>query len=160
MKRWLPHPILMLILWLAWLCLQPMLTVANVLVGAALSVLLARLWARLDPPQVRMRHGSQLLRLGARVVVDIVRSNWAVARLILARRNVGSAFVDIDLDIHQPAALALLACIVTATPGTIWVRHDAHHRRLTIHVLDETTVPAMVHNIKHRYEPPLREVFR
>ncbi len=159
MKRWLPHPLMAAALWLAWLVLQQSLAPGTVLVGAILALLITQLWARLDPPRVRMRHVGKLALLAARVGMDILASNWAVARLIVTRHPYTPAFVAIDLDVDRPAALAVLACIITATPGTIWASHDARRRRLLIHVLDAASADQLVANIKQRYEPPLKEVF-
>ncbi len=160
MKRRLAHPLLVSVLLLTWLVLQQSLAAGTILVGLVIALGLSRLWTRLDAPRVHVRHVGKLLLLGLRVVVDIVASNWAVARLIVTRRKHASAFVAIDLELQQPAALAVLACIITATPGTIWVSHDSRLRRLTIHVLDVASREQLVHNIKQRYEPALREVFR
>ena len=55
---------------------------------------------------------------------------------------------------------ALLACIITATPGTIWVSHDPGRRVLVIHVLDLVDESTWVANIKRRYERPLLRIFR
>lgn len=159
MKRWLAHPLLIVMLLLAWLVLQQSLAVGTILIGLVIGLGLSRLWTRLDAPRVRVRHVGKLMLLGCRVVVDIIASNWAVARLIVTRRPHASTFVAIELEVEQPAALAVLACIITATPGTIWVSHDSHLRRLTIHVLDIASREQLVRNIKQRYEPPLREVF-
>lgn len=159
MKRWLAHPLLIATLLLAWLALQQSLAAGTILAGLVIGLGLSRLWSRLDAPRVRVRHAGKLLALGLRVVVDIIASNWAVVRLIVTGRPHTSAFMAIELEVEQPAALALLACIITATPGTIWVSHDSHLRRLTIHVLDIATREQLVRNIKQRYEPALREVF-
>ena len=40
------------------------------------------------------------------------------------------------LDLGNPYGLAVLACIITSTPGTLWVNFDAAKRILIIHVLD------------------------
>lgn len=160
MKRWLPHPLLAATLLLTWLLLQQSLAPGTWLIGVLLALLLSRLWARLEAPDVRLQHMGKLLILGVRVCIDIVASNWAVARLIATRRPHASEFVAIPLQVEHPAALAMLACIITATPGTIWVSHDSRRRQLIIHVLDKASAPQLVRNIKQRYEPSLREVFR
>jgi multicomponent K+:H+ antiporter subunit E len=158
-KRWLPHPFLTAALWLAWLILQQSLAPGTLIIGAVLAWAIAKLWARLEPPRVNMRHVGKLVLLAIRVGIDIVLSNWAVARLIVTGRRHVSRFVAIDLDVRQRPALALLATIITATPGTIWVSHDSRRHRLIIHVLDGAAAEQLVANIKQRYEPALREVF-
>ena len=71
-----------------------------------------------------------------------------------------SGFVTIPLEVTHPYALALLACIITATPGTIWVSHDSLRQVLVIHVLDVVDESVWIANIKRRYEQPLLQIFR
>jgi multicomponent K+:H+ antiporter subunit E len=91
-----------------------------------------------------------------------VRSNFAVARIVLAGlggRKVHSGFVKIPLTLTDPHGLAVLAVIVTSTPGTVWVDHDAATSTLTVHVLDLVDESAWVAWIKDTYERLLLEIF-
>jgi multicomponent K+:H+ antiporter subunit E len=87
------------------------------------------------------------------MLVDIIRSNFAVARIVLSldRRDRHSGFVSIPLDLRDSYALAVLACIITSTPGTIWVDFNSSNRVLLIHVLDLIDEDAWVRTIKNRY---------
>src|SRR5699024_12120007 len=116
MKRRLAHPLLVVMLLLAWLMLQQSIAIGTILIGLIIAWGLSRLWIRLDAPRVRVRHPGKLLVLGFRVIVDVVASNWAMGRLIVTRRTHTYAFVVIDLQVEQPAALAVLACVIPATP--------------------------------------------
>lgn len=103
-----------------------------------------------------------MLVLAGRVAGDIVRSNIAVARLILtdgrgSRRR--SGFVRIPLKLTEPNALAVLAVIVTATPGTAWLDFDPGTRVLLLHVFDLIDEDDWIEIITHRYEAPLLEIF-
>src|SRR6185312_766490 len=71
-RRWLPHPLMAGFLLLVWLLLQRCLA-------------LGRAWAfgKLQPPRARLRGAWRLLPLALRVVHDIVRSNLAVAGVVL-----------------------------------------------------------------------------
>lgn len=160
MSRRLAHPVLVLLLALTWLLLQPASTPAAVLVGLACAWLISRLWHRLHPPPPRLRRLRRAPRLFRHVLVDVVRSNIAVAHIVLGRRReVTSGFVHIPLELTNPWALALLATIITATPGTIWVSHNSRRGMLVIHVLDLVDKAAWIHHIKTRYETPLLEMF-
>jgi len=55
--------------------------------------------------------------------------------------------------------LATLACIITSTPGTLWVDFNEASGTLTIHVLDLVDETEWVRTIKGRYERPLLEIF-
>ena len=63
------------------------------------------------------------------------------------------------LELRDPRGLAVLACIVTATPGTSWARYDAAGNRVTIHVLDLVDAEAWIREFKGRYERRLLEIF-
>ncbi len=161
MRRWFPHPLMSAFLALAWLLLQRSVAPADVVTGLILGTGLALAFDRLGASAVRVRRPGTLLRLGGRVLLDIARSNLAVAAIIvLNRRPVSSGFVRIPLQLTDPYALAMLACIITATPGTIWVSHDSTQRVLVIHVLDLIDEASWIRTIKQRYEQPLLEIFR
>ena len=90
-----------------------------------------------------------------------MRSNIAVARIVLhgGRRDRTAGFLDIPLELRDPAGLALLACIVTATPGTAWAGYDAERGVLTLHILDLIDEADWIRIIKGRYESRLMEMF-
>ena len=93
-------------------------------------------------------------------MLDIWRSNIAVARLILRPdhpRRV-SGFVVVPLELRNPAGLAILACIVTSTPGTAWVEHNSESNKLLLHVLDLVDEAHWIDLIKNRYERLLLEI--
>lgn len=161
MTRWLPHPWFALWLLVVWLLLQQSLAAPTIVLGIVLALALSWALAKLDLPRVRVRSLGTLLVLLVRVFGDIVRSNIAVAKIVVSPRpRYISGFVTIPLEATSPYALALLACIITATPGTIWVSHDSQRRELVIHVLDLVDEPAWIANIKRRYEQPLLRIFR
>jgi multicomponent K+:H+ antiporter subunit E len=85
----------------------------------------------------------------------------AVARIVLGlRRGERTAgFLTLPLELRDPRGLAVLACIITATPGTSWARYDAAGNAVTIHVLDLTDEARWVREFKARYERRLLEIF-
>ena len=160
-RRWLPYPILSALLLLIWLLLNQSVAPGTILLGALLGVALAKVFGLLRPPKARLRHYPLLGRLFVRVVCDIVRSNIAVARIILRRDSrMQSGFVAIPLTLTDHHGLAVLACIITSTPGTIWVSYDSSANILLIHVLDLVDEASWIDSIKQRYERPLLEIFQ
>ncbi|MFY0583914.1 Na+/H+ antiporter subunit E [Cystobacter fuscus] len=91
----------------------------------------------------------------------MLRSNAEVAWVILTRRSRGirSGFVLIPLELRDPNGLAVLAMIVTFTPGTAWAQLSADNRVLLLHVFAIQSEADLVAFIKQHYERPLREVF-
>ena len=146
-----------------WLLLNQSLAPGHVLLGAALALGGELAFARLRPPAKRVRFRPRaLLELLCIVLADIVRSNLAVARIVLglhrAKRTAG--FLSMPLELRDPRGLAVMACIITATPGTSWARYDAARNILTIHVLDLVDEAAWIRLFKHRYERRLLEIFQ
>lgn len=161
MRRWLPYPALSGFLLVIWLLLNQTLAPGQFVVGAILGVVLARIFRLLDAPTLGVRNPHKLLVLAARVSLDVVRSNYAVAKLIVRgqSRAVKSGFVSVPLRLTNPYALAVLACIITSTPGTIWVSYDAGRNILLIHVLDLVDEMVWIGTIRDRYEHLLLEIF-
>jgi multicomponent K+:H+ antiporter subunit E len=161
MKRLLPHPLLSLALAAAWLLLNLPLAPTDVIAAAVVAVGGGALYAvvRVPAAPARLRVGVAL-ELLALLAADVVQSNLAVARLVLApRRGRVAGFVTVPLELAHPVGLAALACIVTSTPGTSWGGYDAARSLLTIHVLDLVDERAWVEDFKRRYERRLLEIF-
>lgn len=159
MRRWLPYPILSLALVAAWLLLNQSVAAAHILLGVALGIAGGRILGALQPPHRRPRRAAVAIELFFLVLADIVRSNIAVARIVLnpgQQRTAG--FLSLPLELRHPAGLAAVACIITATPGTSWARYDAARNIVTIHVLDLLDEEQWIHIFKQRYERRLREI--
>jgi len=60
---------------------------------------------------------------------------------------------------RSPHGLSALACIVTATPGTVWADYDAQSGTMLLHVLDLVDEEAWVRTIKDKWERRLMEIF-
>jgi multicomponent K+:H+ antiporter subunit E len=160
MTRLLPYPLLAASLFIMWLLLNG-LSAGHVLLGIIVALVASRLMAALEPAKPRLRRWRQIPQLVFRVAVDIVLSNIAVALLILlGRRGRGAAgFVVIPLKLRDRMALAILACIISSTPGTAWVEYHPGSGRLRIHVLDLADEQHWIELIQGRYESLLLEIF-
>jgi multicomponent K+:H+ antiporter subunit E len=162
MRSFLPYPLLTLGLLLMWLVLNDSIASAHVLMGLLMGLVGGAVYARLEPPRGRV--GKSLVPAAMLiwlVVVDIIRSNIAVLRIALrlpAPRRV-AGFLAIPLELRDPRGLAVLAGIVTATPGTSWAHYEAAANVLTLHVLDLVNEEAWVRQFKDRYERRLMEIF-
>jgi multicomponent K+:H+ antiporter subunit E len=159
--RWLPFPLVSAFLLVMWLLLNQSLSPGHLILGCILALVGSVGLAALDLPPARLRRPWAAGQLAWLVLVDIIRSNFAVARIILnpGQRTGTSGFLRIPLDLRDSYALAVLACIITATPGTIWVSFDSDKRLLLIHVLDLIDESAWIRTIKNRYERLLLEIF-
>jgi len=160
MRRFLlPFPFLALALFAMWVLLTGF-SPGHALLGGLVAVLVSRSMLALKPGATAFRLALPVLRLAGLVSADIVRSNIAVARIVLFNRSDRkSGFLHLPVDLRNPHALAVLAIIITATPGTLWVQHDARRHMILIHVLDLVDEQEWVRIVKQRYERELMEVF-
>lgn len=160
MSRVLPYPVLAAALLAMWLLLTSF-SLGQLLLGSAVAVIASRAMAALQPSKPRLRRWQLAPRLLGIVTLDILRSNAAVASIILQGRHRErvSGFVTIPLELRDRTALAVLACIVTSTPGTAWIEYAPDSGILLIHVLDLVDEEEWVALIKNRYEALLMEIF-
>lgn len=161
LRRVVPSPLLSLALLGLWLLLNRSLSAGHVLLACGLALAVPLVTSGLRPLPVRIRKPGTVLRLGFTVVADTVRSNLAVARLLLmpSRRRHPAGFVHVPLDMRDPNALAVLATIVCITPGTAWAELSLDRSMLLLHALEVDDPAAMAADIKRRYEAPLMEIF-
>jgi multicomponent K+:H+ antiporter subunit E len=157
-KRRLPHPVVSGLVLAVWLGLHASLAPIHVAGGVLLAVLVPRLLHRSLNGMGRVRRPGVALRLAGVVLWDIVTANVAVARRVLGPMSrLRPGFIEVPLDLAHPDAIALLASIIAITPGTVVA--DIDEARILVHVLDLADPGALVSEIKHRYEQPLKEIF-
>jgi len=160
MSRWLPHPLATTILSIAWLVLLNGISAANVLLGVMLGVAIPLFTRRFADRATRLRRPVAVVRLTATVLWDIVVANLSVARLVLGPiGRIRPRFIEVPLDLEHPNAAALLASIITMTPGTVSCDVSVEGRRIIVHGLDVDDPDQVVQQIKSRYERPLQEIF-
>lgn len=164
MSRWLPHPLMSLVLFVSWLLLAMSVGAGQVLLAAAFALAIPLATRRLAPHPARITRPWTVVKLGLVVLGDIVVANVEVARLILGPEiAIRPRFVWVPLSVRHPNAIAALAGIITMTPGTLSSDLSADRRHLLVHAFnapDEAAEAALVAQIKSRYEAPLMEIFR
>lgn len=158
--KWLPHPILSLALAALWLLLNNTAAPGHVLLGVVLGLALPLVIRRFWSGRMTVHRPAALFRLLPVVLVDIVTANLAVAALILNPvRTPQPRFLRFPLELEDRYAIALLAGIITLSPGTVSAELSPDRRYLLIHGLNIPDEQAAVAHIKARYEAPLKEAF-
>jgi multicomponent K+:H+ antiporter subunit E len=158
-----PSPWLSLSLFIAWLMLNESASAGHLLLGAALALGLPHLTDRLRPDRPRLARWIDMTHLVGVVLRDIVKSNIAVARLILGPESrIQPRFVWLPLTIRDPHGIVVLAGVITMTPGTLSADLSDDRRCLLIHAFDvddEAAEAALIADIRARYEAPLIRIF-
>lgn len=145
-----------------WLLLNQTLSLGHVVLGLVLAAGVAWASGVLRPLRPRIRNAGLAFVLLAFALHDVVRSSFGVARIVLGLvrdRRVRSGLVTIPLELEDPHGLAVLASIVTSTPGTVWVDLDVPNSTVTLHVLDLRDEQDWIDWIKNRYERLLLRIF-
>lgn len=142
----------------AWLLLNGSISPGQIILGAVVATIACWMTMPLVPPKSQVSNLATIAALILAVVADVVKSNIAVLRLVLSGRTARSAFVDIPLELTDENGLAILACIVTATPGSAWIQHNSARNVVTIHVLDTEDPDAWAAEFKQTYEQRLVEI--
>lgn len=161
MSRLIPHPLLSLGLLAMWLLLNRV-SPGHLILGSAIALVAGWAMGAIRPERLHIRRPFRMLWLALQVGIDIIRSNIAVAILILTGGRHGrrrSGFVAIPLRLQDPAALAVLSMIITATPGTAWLDYDPDSGILLLHVFDLIDPQEWQDLIRNRYEAQLMEIF-
>ena len=162
MSRFLPYPLLWIAMLALWLLLSGSIGVGQILLGVVIATLACWAMRRLEPAKPRIRHPWLIVEVLAILALDILRSNVAVFLLILrpGPQRHQPRFLVIPLELREPNALAILACIVSATPGSAWLDYDVAAGAVTIHVLDVPDEAAWIAAFKQQYEQRLLEIFQ
>jgi len=161
MSRLVPHPVLSLLLLLMWLLLTRF-SPGHLVLGSIIGLVAGWALSGLHPQGPRLRRWDLIAKLAAIVSYDIIRSNVAVAWLIATGGRNGkrrSEFIEIPLELRSQGALAILAIILTATPGTAWLEYKPSTGTLLLHVFDLVDEATWRDLIKNRYEALLLEIF-
>lgn len=160
MRRLIPYPGLAASLFVMWLLLAQSVSPGQLMLALLVAVLATWATAALKPRPSPVRSWGKVLELATIVIPDVLRSNLAVAGIVLSgRADRTSSFIKLRLELRNEMALTILALIITATPGTAWVQFDRTTGSLLIHVFDLVDEEEWIELLKTRYEALLIEIF-
>lgn len=155
----LPHPRLSVLLFAVWLLATNVWSPGAALMAGIIAWGIPWLTREFWPHAPTPRH--PLLAFGLFLVFffDIVIANFSVAlRVVRANHHLRPAFVELPLDLQDDFGIAILAAMITLTPGTVSADVSPDRKFLFIHVLDTSDPPMIVRKIKSRYEARLARI--
>ena len=161
LKKFLPHPHLTLLLTVVWLLLANAYTVNSLVFGLLMGLVIPWITAPYWPDRPVIRNVPGIIEYIAIVIWDIIKSNIAVAKIVLFVPNdkLRPAWVTVPLDLHEPEAITDLAGTITMTPGTLTAELAADEHSLLVHCLHAPDPDGVRDEIKERYERRLKEIF-
>ncbi len=160
-QRWLPHPLLTLVLVLLWMALVNEYSHGSLLLAMLLGIAIPIYTSNFWPDRPMIRSPFRALWFIAIVIWDILVANLTVAWAILFRPNhqLRTRWLVVPLELTSAEAITTLAATITLTPGTVTSDLSQDGRFLLVHCLDVADPEAEVARIKHRYEARIKAIF-
>ena len=160
-RRLIPHPLLSLTLVLVWLGLVNKFTLGNLILGAAVGLVIPMVTAAYWPNRPSIGRPLKIAEYVAVVMWDIIMANVQVAMIILFRRepDIRSHWIPIPLELKSAEAITVLAGTITMTPGTVSAMLSADCGSILVHCLHTDDPDDVRESIKSRYERRLMESF-
>lgn len=146
---------------LAWMALTADWSLSAAVFSIGLGWLLLR-WARpLGGQGFRRVRLSRLPGFVLFLLKEIVIANLKVAQAVLAPEGrLRPAIVALPLDLEREAEIALLANLITLTPGTLSLEVAPDRRTLYVHAMACDSPDALRLEIRQGFERRIREVFQ
>lgn len=99
------------------------------------------------------------LELAAIFGRELVKSSVAVARAAFARHpQTASAIIAVPIVVRTDLGIAVLANLVTLTPGTCSLHVSEDRRTLYVHALDAPDAQAIAADIRTVFEDRIRRI--
>ena len=160
MRKFFPHPLLSVALFIAWLLLNNTLAFGHVMLGILLALIIPYMSASFWPESICVKKPVVFLRFIALLLYDIVVANITVALQVLGEnKKLSPCFITYPLSIQNQLGISVLASTISLTPGTVSCDLSPDQNTLLIHALSAKDTSKVIEHIHNRYEKPLMEVF-
>lgn len=152
--------LLNILLALAWVALTGQLTPLNFGFGFTVGYLLLWLGRRAVGQTSYFKKVWLVIRFAGYFLWQLVLSNLRVTTEILTpAHTMRPAVVAVPLDITRPAAVTLLANLITLTPGTLSLDVSPSGETLYVHAMHVRDAASFQREIKHGFERYIKEIF-
>jgi len=161
-NRWLPHPLMSLVLIVVWMLLVNTVTFGHLFLGTLLGIAIPWFTNRFWPERPKIANPLLLFRFFfITFVTDVIVANITVVRLFFLPdiSKLRPGFIEVPLDTQDPMVITILASVISLTPGTVSAEVSEDRQTLIVHGLDVSDETLAVQTIKTRYEAPLKEIF-
>lgn len=160
MQRFLPHPLLTLLLAIIWLLLANTIAAGEIVMGILLGWAIPFFALQFWPDKLQVHKPLTLLKFAYILLHDIIEANFIVALRILGRpEKLRPAFIVVPIDLNSDFAMSILANTTCLTPGSLSALLAPDRKSILVHAMDVEDEAAFIHTIKTRYEQPLKEIF-
>lgn len=151
---------LCLLMTVAWVGITGSLSLANLLLGLAVSAVSLGLVRHELPRSLGTARPVALLRLTAVFLRELIVSAVRVAVIVSRPKlELTPGLFVFPLTLTRDFDIALLANLITLTPGTLSVDVSPDRTELTVHALDCHDPDALRRDIRDGFERLIREAF-
>ena len=155
----MPHRFISILVGLTWLMLSHSIDPCDLLIACVLAIVIPKLVNPfiVSTPNIRWKGTINLFFI---VLWDIIVSNFVVAKLVLGpKRNLTPKWFRVPLETKHEQVNALLAMIISTTPGTVSAGIDQERGDILVHALSSQDPEQDIAMIKQRYESRLIHIF-
>lgn len=150
-----------LFLALIWAMMTTGFTLGQLVVGFIFSYFLLWFLRPLVGGSVYFQKVRQVLTFGAFFIKELIVANLRVAYHVITPKSFFKpGVIAVPLEEMSDLEAALLANIITLTPGSFSVDISSDRKVLYVHVMDVDDADRVRQEIKDQYEKPVLEVLR
>lgn len=145
-----------------WLLLTGRVTGVNLALGAIVATVLTffnreLIFSHRELPPLTIHNTWVLVRYCALLVVEIIKANWIMARIVLSRRmDIDPGLVIFKPRLHSEVLQVLLGNSISLTPGTLTL--DVKDEVFTVHIIDSAGAQALAEWKLEKLLETVREV--
>lgn len=153
--------LLNLLLAIAWVAVTGSTSIHNFLFGFALAVLSLVIIRDQVGAVDYLKRAQRIVSLLFLFVWELMQSAWKVAVTVCRpQMNLKPGIIAFPLKVDHDFEIALLANLITLTPGTLSVDVSDDRRVLYVHALDCSDPEGLKRDIAEGFERKIREAFR
>jgi multicomponent Na+:H+ antiporter subunit E len=150
-----------ILLALAWCAVSGSITMLNFLFGFVLGILALSLIREQIGSNGYFGRSRRIASLVLLFLKELALSAWRVAILVASpRMNVKPGIFALPLTVERDFEIALLANMITLTPGTLSVDVSDDKKTLYVHAIDCSDPEQARRDIKEGFEAKILEAFR
>ncbi len=150
------------VLALAWMAITGSFTPANLALGFAVGFVALIVSARIPGVPRYTSRGWKVVTLAGYTAWEILLANIRITRDVFTVSRIRPAFIDVPIRSRTDTEIALLAALITLTPGTTAVDISPDGTRMLVHVtnLPEGGADQARRDIIEGFERRILEVLR
>ena len=150
-----------ILLAIIWAAVTGSFTLANLLFGFVFATAALYLIREQVGSLGYFARARRVIALGLLFIYELILSAWRVAVLVMTpKMNLQPGIFAYPLKVERDFEIALLANLITLTPGTLSVDVTEDKSTLYVHCIDCSDVPGTIRDIADGFEQKIIEAFK